>query len=70
MCDKADNRCFFVSDFVCDWYKSQEMSGRVIPEDSLMLIYSLNRLKIKKCVMKLLMIVWQQIVDAFPGGLL
>ena len=46
------------------------MSDRVIPEDSLMLIYLLNRLKIKKCVMKLLMIVRQQIVDAFPGGLL
>ena len=33
MCDKAVNRCFFIS--ISELYKTQEMSDRVVSEDPL-----------------------------------
>ena len=33
MCDKADNRCFFVFDSIPDQYKTQVMCDRVVSED-------------------------------------
>ena len=59
MCDKAVNRCFFVFDSVSDWYKTQEMCDRVVSEDPFLIVYCPHKNKLKECVMKLLMIVWQ-----------
>ena len=33
MCNKAVNRCFFVFDYVTDWYETQEICDRVVSED-------------------------------------
>ena len=35
------------------------MGDRVVSEDSVMLVYCPINMELKKCVMKLLMIVWQ-----------
>ena len=58
ICDKAVNRCFLAFIYVPDWYKSQEICDSVVSEDPFMLVYPIN-IKLKECVMKLLMILWQ-----------
>ena len=56
MCNKAVNRCFFVFDSIPDQDKIQEVCDRIVSEDSLFIAYGLINIKLKKCVMKLLMI--------------
>ena len=46
MCDKAVNKCFFVFHSIPEQYKTQEMCDIV-----------LINIKLKECVMKLVMIV-------------
>ena len=44
---------------ILDLYKTQEMGDRVIYEDPFMLIFAPIDKKLRKCVKKLLMIVWE-----------
>ena len=56
LCDKPVNACFFVFISVPDWYKTQKMRDKAFFEDPFMLEYYLDRYKINKIVIKLLMI--------------
>ena len=56
ICNKAVNRCFFVFDFIPDWYKTQEMCASVVSEDPFLIVQVLINIKLKECVMKLLLI--------------
>ena len=47
---------FFVFYYIPDWYKTQEMCDRGVSEDPLQYIAPIN-IKLKECVIKLLMIV-------------
>ena len=57
MCDKAVNRCFFVTDSIPNQYKTQEMCDRIIYENPFSIRYFSDQYGLKKCVMRLLMIV-------------
>ena len=54
--DKAVNRCLFVSDSVSNQYKIEEMCDRVVSEDPLLVAIVLINIKLRKCVMNLLMV--------------
>ena len=45
MCDRAFNRCFFVSDFVPDWYKTQEICYSLVSENNFLIVYCLGKYK-------------------------
>ena len=42
MCVKAVTTCFFVFDFVPDWYMTQKMFDKVVSKWRFMLIYCLD----------------------------
>ena len=56
MCDEALNRCYFVFDCIPDQYKTQEMCDIVVSKDPFLIVYCPVNIQLKKCVMKLLMI--------------
>ena len=56
MCGEALNRCYFVFDCIPDQYKTQEMCDIVVSKDPFLIVYCPVNIQLKKCVMKLLMI--------------
>ena len=59
MCDKVVNIYFFVLNSIPDQYKTQEMFDWVISKDPFMKYIAPIDIKLRKCVIKLLMIGWQ-----------
>ena len=59
MYHKAVDACHFVSDSVLDLYKNQEMCDKVFPRDLNSKSTFLIDIRLKKCVIKMLMLVWQ-----------
>ena len=51
---------FCICIFIPDWYKTQEMYYRVVVNDPFLVVYCPSiYIKLKECVMKLLMIICQ-----------
>ena len=45
ICNKDVNRCFFVSDSIPDWYKTQQMRDRVVSVDRFLIVYCPEKYK-------------------------
>ena len=54
MCDKGVNRCFLVFSIIPDWYRTWEICDSVASENAFLIVMNI---KLKGCVMKLLIIV-------------
>ena len=56
MCDNAIDTCAFVSDYVPDCYKTQEMCNKVLSEEYFILKCCPDGYQPMKCVKKLLIL--------------
>ena len=59
MCDKSVNKCSLAFIYFPDQHKTQEMYDRNVSKDTFSKFHRPDRIELKECVMKLLMIVPQ-----------